>query len=170
MGYSNRYSTTGISLGQDSWFYNGSSTQQIGLVGTNYSYAASGGTYQESYPQWLNTVGQVMGYSNRYSTAGNSLGQDSWFYNGSSTQQIGLLGTNYSYAALGGTYQFSYPEQLNTAGQVIGVSGRYDSAGNNLGYDSWFYNGSSTQQIGLTGTNYSYATIGGTYQYSYPLH
>ncbi|MGD0140575.1 MAG: PEP-CTERM sorting domain-containing protein [Tepidisphaeraceae bacterium] len=166
IGYSQRYSSSGGDLGADSWFYNGSSTQQIGLTGTNYSYATSGGTYQDSEPGYLNAAGQVSGYSQRYSSSGGDLGADSWIYSGSSTQQIGLTGTNYTYATSGGTYQNSVPQLLNAAGQVGGCSYRYTSSGGDLGQDTWIYNGSSTQQIGLTGTNYSYATSGGTYQYS----
>jgi len=168
IGYSQRYSSSGGDLGADSWFYNGSSTQQIGLTGTNYSYATSGGTYQDSEPGYLNAAGQVSGYSQRYSSSGGDLGADSWIYSGSSTQQIGLTGTNYTYATSGGTYQNSVPQLLNAAGQVGGCSYRYTSSGGDLGQDTWIYNGSSTQQIGLTGTNYSYATSGGTYQNGMP--
>jgi len=168
IGYSYRNSSSGGFLGLDSWIYNGSSTQQIGLTGTNYSYGPSGGTYQESQPQELNAAGQVIGHSWRYSSSGGYLGQDSWIYNGSSTEQIvGLTGTNYSYATSGGTFQYSQPQQLNAVGQVIGTSSRFSSSGGDLGQDSWIYNGLSAQQIGLTGTNYSYATSGGIYQYSY---
>jgi hypothetical protein len=165
-GYSTRYTSSGTFLGTDSWLFNGSSTQQIGLGGTNYSYSLSGGTFESSEPLLLNAAGQVAGYSTRYSSAGGYLGQDSWYYNGSSTKQIGLTGTNYSYPATGGNYQNSQAQQLNAAGQVIGYSTRYSSIANNLGQDAWIYNGSVTQQIGLTGTNYSYAATGGTYQYS----
>jgi hypothetical protein len=167
-GYSNRYSSTGNALGFDSWIFNGSSTLQIGLTGTTYSYAATGGLYESSFPNAINAAGDVAGTSTRYSSGGTNLGDDAWYFNGSSTQQIGLMGTNYSYAASGGTYQISQPIQVNAMGEVIGGSYRYSSTGDSLGVDAWIYNGSTTRQIGLTGTNYSYAVTGGTYQSSSP--
>ncbi len=166
IGDSARYSSSGSSLGQDAWFFNGSSTQQIGLIGTNYGYAASGGTYEFSTPDKINSTNDVIGTSNRYSTTGTALGDDSWYFNGTSTQQIGLIGTNYSYAASGGSYEDSMPWQVSTAGDVSGSSYRYGTSGNNLGIDSWYFNGSTTQQIGLTGPNYSYSTTGGTYEWA----
>jgi len=166
IGYSNRYSTSGSSLGQDTWLYNGSSTQEIGLTGTNYSYPDAGGVYQYSATSLadFNAAGQASGYSERFSSSGSKLGYDAWFYNGSSTQRIGLTGANYGYTTSGGTYQYSLAGQISATGQVIGYSDRFSSAGSSLGSDCWIYNGSSTQLIGLTGANYSYATSGGIYE------
>jgi hypothetical protein len=167
-GISSRFTSSGVSLGSDSWLYNGTSSRSIGLTGTNYSYAATGGTYQSSSPLVMNTAGQVVGYSDRYSSTGATLGSDSWFFNGTSTQAIGLTGGIYGYSVPGGTYQFgSYDEAaLNNAGQVVGTSTRFSSSGAVLGDDTWFFNGTTSQQIGLTGANYSYATTGGTYENS----
>jgi len=171
-GYSNRYASSGTSLGQDSWFFNGSSTVQIGLTGANYSYTIAGsGVYQNSAPVQINSAGQVLGSSNRYNSTGASLGYDAWVYNGTSTVQVGLTGTNYSYTYTGtggGTYQESDATAINNAGQATGDSVRYSASGGALGYDSWFYNGSTTVQIGLIGTNYSYSTSGGAYEESGP--
>jgi len=167
IGYSSRYSSTGGSLGEDAWLFNGTSNQQIGLTGTNYSYAATGGTYQYTGAQVLNNNGQAIGYTYRFNSSGGALGYDSWLFNGTTTQQVGLTGANYSYAAAGGTYQASVAQQLNQSGQVVGSSNRYNSSGGSLGVDAWFSNGGTTQQIGLTGANYSYAATGGTYQSSF---
>jgi len=128
-------------LGYDSWYFNGTSTQQIGLTGGAYSYfnRVDGGTYESSAPAYLNKSGQVMGTSARFDSDGNSLGRDAWFFNGSSTQQIGLYGGADSYASPNGTLESSTPTQLNSSGQVLGYSDRYDSAGNSLGQDGWFF-------------------------------
>jgi hypothetical protein len=170
LGQSLRYSSSGSSLGGDAWYFNGSSTQQIGLTGTNYSYTASGGTYQYNFPYGTNSAGNVVGYSQRFSSSGTALGQDTWYYNGSTTQQIGLTGTNYSFAASGGTYQSSSPETINNAGDVLGYSQGFSASGSSLGQDAWYYNGSTTQQIVVTGADDSYVTSGGTYEYNYPLN
>jgi hypothetical protein len=166
IGNSNRYDAAGDSLGADSWLFNGTSTQQVGLTGGVYSYSASGGTYQSSAVVALNNSGQVVGTSNRYDSTGDSLGADSWISNGSANQPIGLTGGVYSYSATGGTFQSSSVAGVNDSGQAIGSSNRFSSTGSSLGADSWLYNGTSTQQIGLTGTGFSYAATGGTYQLS----
>jgi autotransporter-associated beta strand protein len=170
IGNSSRYNSSGGSLGQDGWLFNGASNQQIGLTGSNYSYAATGGTYQYTGAQVLNNSGQAIGYSYRFNSSGGSLGYDSWLFNGTTTQQVGLSGANYSYAASGGTYEASVAQQINQSGQVVGNSNRYNSAGGSLGVDAWFSSAGTTEQIGLTGANYSYAAPGGTYQSSYNQH
>ena len=69
--------------------------------------------------------------------------------------EVGLTGPNYTYAGSGGFYQSSSGGQLSSGGDASGVSNRFSSTGGNLGQDTWFYNGSTTQQIGLTGGGYS---------------
>jgi hypothetical protein len=163
----NRYSPTGTAEGQDPWFFNGTSTQQLGLTGTAYSYGSNGGTFELSTILPIGNPGQILGYSNRYSSTGSSEGQDCWYFNGTSTQQIGLTGPAYSYTSGGGTYQVTYASQINNSGQIDGYSSR-TGASVSEGEDSWFFDGTTTRQIGLIGTGYSYAYKGGTYQYSSP--
>jgi hypothetical protein len=174
-GESERFSPTGITLGQDSWCFNGNITQQIGLVGPDYDELITGGTFHSSQAMQLNDNGQVIGNSQRFGTTGG--GDDAWLFNGSSTQQIGLTGANYSYnvnnkiTPPGPTqiYQASFVGELNNAGQVVGTSVRDDASGNFMGVDSWFYDGKTTRQIGLIGTNYSYASLpGDTFEQSTP--
>ncbi len=145
-GYSNRYTSSGL-IGQDAWLYNGSSTLQIGLTGAGYE---RGDGHRNSQTQFLNEQGQVAGYSSRYYSSTTAVGQDAWLYNGSSTVQIGLTGTGYE---RGDGLRSSQTQFLNDRGQVAGYSSRF-SARAALGQDTWVYIGSSTLQIGLTGTGY----------------
>lgn len=173
-GLSERYSSTGGNLGADSWFFNGTSTQQIGLTGTGYGYSTSAGAFQFSQAETFftgdfNDAGQVIGFSDRYNPSGTYLGTDAWLFNGTSTQQIGLTDSQHSYAASGGTYRTNDCRGLNSTGEVIGVSKRYSPGGTDLGSDSWLFNGTSTQQIGLTGANYTYNAPAGEYQFSDPM-
>jgi hypothetical protein len=165
-GSSKRYNTSGTSLGQDTWVWTGSSTQQTGFTGNGYEYTytgTGGGTFRSSSVSMLNAAGQTTGSTNRYNTSAQSLGRDTWIWTGSSTQQTGLTGTDYEYAytgAGGGTYRFSSAFGLGAAGNATGYSNRYNSAGNYLGQDTWAWTGASTQQIGLTGSAYEYAYTG----------
>ena len=169
IGESSRYGTTGLNLGSDAWFYNGTKTIEIGLTGTVYA----SGNMQDSVPAQLNSTGQVIGYSFRFFNSSTSLGQDAWIFSGGTTKEIGLTGANYSYIPSGQStpYEASTPFGLNDSGQVAGATERFNASGANLGFDSWFYNGSTTLFVGLTGGNYSYTytgTGGGTFEYSTP--
>ena len=175
-GESNRYNSQGTGLGQDAWLYNGSSTTQIGLTGSAYSYISAGtggGTVEYSDVQFMNDAGQVAGYSFRYNARGANLGQDTWLYSNSGNiiQQIGLTDGVYSYAYTGvggGTGEYSNSQQLNSSGEVIGYSYRYGLSGRRIGQDAWLYNGTSSQQIGFTSATYYTPTSYGTYAYSAP--
>ncbi len=164
-GFTYRYTSAGKQIGVDTWFFDGSNTEQIGLTGGNYAYAVAGGVYQYGVSDQLNNAGQVSGASERYDAGGNSLGVDTWFFNGSGTQRTGLTGNVYGYAMAGGTYRLSF-QYLNNSGILAGSSNRYASTGASLGSDSWLYNGSVTQETGLIGNGYNYSTSGGTFETS----
>jgi hypothetical protein len=164
-GYTRRYSGSGADLGQDTWFWTGNTTLKIGLTGDGYEYVSASGTYRSSQVANINDAGQVFGYSLRYGSAGNSLGQDPWLWNGNDTQQLGLTGAayQYTYAGGGGIYRNSYAADLNAAGQAYGYSERYNGSGIHIGRDTWLWTGSATQQLGLTGVpnNFKMAEWGG---------
>jgi hypothetical protein len=167
LGNSNRYDTTGNSLGYDAWVYNGTTTAQVGLTGANHGYAIAGsGTFQQSDVTQINSAGLAIGDTVRYSASGATLGYDGWLYNGVATTQIGLTGVNYQYNTSGGTYQFSSPNAINSSGQVIGFSMRYNASGGNLGYDAYIFSGGVSARVGLSGAAYQTTSIAGTFQYS----
>ncbi len=156
-GFSRRYNTAGTQVGQDAWLFNGSTTQQIGFTGTNYSYNfSSGGVYQSSSVSGMNYItSEVYGTSNRYSSTGASLGQDAWVVNNGVLQQVGFTGTGYQYKNGAGVFESSTVSGINQAGQVYGVSSRYTSAGGSNGQDAWIVTNGAIHQIGLTGTGYT---------------
>ena len=78
--------------------------QELGLTGTPYDYSSSAGIVQDTTAQFTNNVGEATGWSDRYDSAGNSLGQDVWFFDGTQSREIGPTGPGYSYAVSGGTY------------------------------------------------------------------
>jgi hypothetical protein len=166
-GFSNRFYSDGTNLGTDSWFFNGTSTQRIGLTGSEYEDVYfPGEDYEGSSPFFLNNTGEVTGISSLYAPNGQPIGNDTWFFAKGSTERIGLTGGVYSYTVDGGTDEFSVPSQLNDAGDVAGISNRQISPGLSLGGDCWFFNGKTTKQIGLTGSGYSYNNGNGIYETS----
>lgn len=161
VGTNRRYSVTGGSLGSDSWFFDGSTSQMIGLVGANYEYAAATGTFRRTLGQKVNDAGHATGYSERYSSTGTKLGQDAWRSTVGMTQRVGLIGGDYEYASSAGVHRTSSAEKLNTSGQIAGHSLRYSSSGDDLGRDSWFFDGAISSLIGLEGGPYEYLATAG---------
>ncbi len=55
---------------------------------------------------------------------------------------------------MGGYRRRSSPKKLNEAGQVIGTSSRYNGGNASLGASAWYFDGTVTTEIGLTGSEY----------------
>lgn len=176
IGTSSRFDSSGDSLGQDAWLFSDGRTIQLGFVGSVYSIpfsGSSGGTFEDSSVSGINNSGQVVGTTDRWSSAGADLGQDAWIFNGSATEQIGFTGGVYSYTGQGTdgeAFQYSTVNGINQAGQAFGTSEPIVNTLNGFGRDAWYFDGTSTQQIGLVGTNYSYTAnvlgVTGTREFS----
>jgi hypothetical protein len=143
-------------LGHSAWLYNGATTIDIGLISSEHTRNDG---FKASTTQQLNEAGQVTGRSNRYE-AGSDLGRSAWLYNGATTIDIGLTGNEYT---RNDGYKDSFANQLNEAGQVNGVSVRYNGGSTKVGQSVWFYDGATTIDIGLTDTEH---TRNDGYQYS----
>jgi formylglycine-generating enzyme required for sulfatase activity len=129
-------------LGSSGWVYNGSSTIEIGP--TDNEHTSSDG-YRSSELRGLNEVGQVAGYSVRYSGV-TSMGTSAWFYDGATTHKIGLVGPEHT---RNDDYKESAAILFNDTGHVAGFSNRYDSGNVQKGSSAWRYNGTTTINIGL---------------------
>jgi hypothetical protein len=155
-GYSNRFNGS-TALGQTAWLYNGAATIDVGLVGSEHT-RNDGFKYSDALA--VNAAGQLRGLSYRYNGS-TAVGFSAWLYNGATTIDIGLTGPEHT---RNDGYKSSYPIALNDAGQVTGISNRYDS-GTQRGQTAWFYNGSSTIPIGFTDAEH---TRNDGYKYSNP--
>ena len=96
----------------------------------------------------LNELGQVRGASDRFNGGSADLGESAWLYNGATTIDVGLVGPEHS---RNDGYKYSYAYHLNNAGQVSGVSDRYNGGSVDLGSSAWLSDGTTTIDIGLTG-------------------
>ncbi|HPD14878.1 MAG TPA: PEP-CTERM sorting domain-containing protein [Planctomycetota bacterium] len=117
-------------------------------------HTGPGGT-RESFPRYVNASGQVAGSQTRYVPPEGPLGQTAWFYDGSALLNVGLTDAEHT-----GTnaYRYSWVTGLNAAGQVVGGANRYDAAGNDVGVSAWLYNGTTTQNVGLTDPEHTRVT------------
>jgi hypothetical protein len=156
IGYSDHFNG-GTYLGQSAFLYNGATTLDVGLVGPGYVYATE--DYQHSEVMALNEAGQVAGYSQRFSGE-NALGYSAFLYDGATTTNISLAGTEHTRDD-GSTD--SQPVAINEAGQVSGVAKRYAGGSAELGQSVWLYDGGATVDVGLTGTEH---TRGDAYKHS----
>jgi len=145
-------SIPGDATGYSAWLYSGGTTTKTGFTGVQYTRDDD---YKNSQALFLNDAGQVVGYSDRF-TGSNSIGRNAWSYKNGTTSTIGLTGATYT---RDDGYQYSLISRLNQKGTAVGSSWRY-SGSNSLGYSAWYYNGSSTTEIGLTGAPYT-NTAGG---------
>jgi hypothetical protein len=155
IGTSDRFNSggPGSNLGKSAWLYNGTTTINIGLTGSEHT-RSDGYKYSEyatDYFSELNEAGQVAGYSRRYNGSAD-WGQSAWLYDGTTTVDIGQTGSEHT---RNDGYRFSSALQPNEAGQVIGFSDRYNGGSTNLGRSAWLYNGATTINIGLTGSEHT---------------
>ena len=148
-GWSDRYNGSDTFLGETAWLYDGSTTIEIGLAGPNFTRSDG---YRLSYPAAFNESKRVSGISDRFNGS-TEMGASAWFYNGSTTIEIGLMGVEYTRSD---GYKYSYSAfDMNEAGQAIGGSKRFSGNGADLGQSAWLYNGAATTDIGLTGLQYT---------------
>ncbi len=143
--------------GQSSWLSTGAGTVNIGLTDAGHTRADG---YQYSFSNRLNDAGQVAGVANRYNGSASS-GNSAWTYNGSSTVAIGLIDATHT--GIDG-YQSNGVQSINAAGQVFGHTQRYNGGSASMGQSAWRYNGTSTEQVGLTD---AINTRDDGYQYNY---
>ncbi len=98
MGTPSRYNGGAASLGQSAWLYDGATTLNIGLTGSEQTRNDG---YQSNYSQQLNEAGQVIGYAERYNGGNTYLGQDAWVYDpilGTVALQLSVRDDGYAYS------------------------------------------------------------------------
>jgi hypothetical protein len=148
LGYTNRYNGGSTEMGRSIWLYDGVTTVHLGLTGAEHTQNDG---YKNSSASQVNEAGQVVGFSTRYNS-GISNGVSAWLYNGTTTVNIGLTGAEYT---RNDGYKVSFPSNLNASGQAIGKSDRYNGGSTPKGESIWLYNGTSTINVGLAGSEHT---------------
>lgn len=146
-GLSFRYDATGAGAGRDGWLWTGTATRPIGLTG---GVNTSPGGQREAEIRLINEAGFVAGLSSRYPSGEFANGRSAWVWDGSDTRVLGFGGAGYTNQ---NGYQYSEPRLMNLAGQVVGYSFRYNQSQDNLGTDTWVFDGSGSglsRLVGLT--------------------
>ena len=82
-----------------------------------------------------------------YNGGSAHLGASTWLYDGLTTVNVGLTGAEHTRSD---GYKNSFASYLNDAGQVVGVSERYNGGNTQLGQDAWFYDPLLDQTVALT--------------------
>ena len=99
----------------------------------------------------LNEAGLVIGSSERWNGGSTLLGQSAWVYDGTTTINIGFTGPEYTRSD---GFKSSSASKLNDAGQVSGVSARYNGS-TSFGSTAWLYDGATKIEIGLNGAEHT---------------
>jgi hypothetical protein len=124
------------------WFYDGATSERIGLHGDGYIYSPTGAHW--SRIDGLSEGGHVVGTTYRWDGT-TFKGHDAWQYHQGATTQLGL--TSGAFTSSVGA-RSSVALQLNDAGHVVGSSAVYageETAGDRL----WLYDGNETIELGL---------------------
>jgi len=166
-GTASRYAADGTSLGYDSWFFNGSTSVAISPTGVGFDQTIPAGTVRKAQAITMDDAGHVIGYSYRIGSDGSDLGLDAWRSDGTSTQIIGLAGSDYQTTLPGGVMRFNTFDSVSPSGKISGATDRFDALGNDIGSDVWLYSGGTSTMINPTSGNFSYTLAGQTYRSSF---
>ena len=141
-----------LSSGQTAWVWiPGSGQTRVGLF-SDSTYVQPTTNNQFSAIQFLNNASVVGGNSTRYKNATEEDGVAVWIQRpGETALRIGLVDSDH----IQGTYQSSTLVDLNNTalGQAVGTSLRYTGQNgvNDGGQSAWYFDGTTTEQIGLFG-------------------
>src|SRR5262245_37183253 len=154
VGISNRY--RGLSsLGQSVWLSNGTSTFEIGLTTSDYTRADG---YRSSSADRISEAGQVRGASARFNGGTAALGVNTWIYDGTNTVVVGLTGAEHTSSS---GYQYSRFAPINYGyyqdfkREAAGTSQRYNGGSTYLGLSAWYFDGTTTIDVGLNGNEHT---------------
>lgn len=148
IGYAERFNGTNSDMGLSVWRYDGTNTVVVGLTGPEHTRLDG---LQSSTALGLTEAGHVYGLAVRYEGTNNIRGQSVWYYDGTTTIDIGLGGPEHTKP---NGYKVSGLHRVNEAGQVVGNSNRYNFNGDEIGFSAWLYDGQATVRLGLTGAGY----------------
>jgi len=155
LGRASRFSPNGTTVGLDPWFFDGTTTHILGLSGSGYEVASSGGVFRTSDVANSVVGGVIAGTTQRFAPTGGSLGNDAWVFRNGVTQALPGRDGPYSYLSGGfARRQSSSVAPLGSGGDVVGRSARYTSSGVNRGFDAWVYRNGQYINVGLTGSLY----------------
>lgn len=141
VGLAYRYNNTASQSGQSVWIADTTgTTTRLGYVDATHT----SGNLQQSEVLTLNAAGQSIGVSYRYDTL--LAGRTAWL--GDASGSLIRLGYTSAGYVRTDSYQMSRPIALNDAGQVIGVSARFNGAADR-GTSAWLYTGGSLVAVGL---------------------
>ncbi|MGI9290769.1 MAG: DUF3466 family protein, partial [Gammaproteobacteria bacterium] len=150
------------SIGNTAWLFDGSNTFNIGFTDSvhtrSYDNYRNSGFEQNplistSSLDVMNDAGQVIGYSRRFDAAGASNGTTAWLYDGLNTVRIGYTDAEHTDETTG--YQSSVALTINSAGQIVGRSARYDDDDTYLGNTVWRYDDGTMINIGLSDSEHT---------------
>ncbi|MEM9111358.1 MAG: hypothetical protein AAGC72_15190 [Planctomycetota bacterium] len=140
--------STSAGGGYDAWLFDGATTRQIGLSGSDYEQASTDGrVWRYTDLVRMTPNGLVAGESRRFTPSGLSAGEDVWLFDGRQTIQLGLTGSQYERPWQGGTRRENTLEGLLDNGVAWGATGF--RGGTYYGQDAWIYNGQTVRRIGL---------------------
>ncbi|MCC6322575.1 MAG: hypothetical protein IT438_14195 [Phycisphaerales bacterium] len=154
IGYTDRVTSTGSSLGADSWLYQGSTLTTIAVTGPEFEFPVGSQIWRTTRVVGMNDQGAVVGTANRRSSTGATLGASAFIWNSGAFTFIDPVDTVHSFSSAAGITRTPLVRKISPQGFVAGQSARYSATGASLGTDIWCFDGVQTHVIGLVGPEY----------------
>lgn len=122
VGFSyNNYDATKGWLGSTAWVQQASTVQELGLNSPEHRGSLN---QTRSTASYINESGMVAGHTHRLSASDDTIGTDSWVYEGSAYRQPVFVGLEYRNAS--GNVESS-PSALLADGSMVGLASRFDA-------------------------------------------
>jgi PEP-CTERM motif len=150
VGYAEKYDGSGGSRGSSAvrWDASGTAATELGNLGTHFIGIT------DSYALAINDSGTAIGRAHKYDASGVvDLGYRAvrWDTSGTAATELGNLGTDTN----GST--FNEAVAINDAGTAVGIAGKYDASGMDLGSRAvrWDVSGTAATELGNLGEDAS---------------
>jgi hypothetical protein len=139
--------TAGLAAGRLSWIFRNGVSQEIGLTAAEFTNPVNGA--RSNSVSDLNNLGRAVGSTARYNPESQYFDRGAaWYFDGTSTVEIGLAGGVYQTAD---GQRSAGASRINDAGQILGSSARFDQGtGGDRGSSAWLFDTATNQYFDFT--------------------
>ncbi len=154
VGYSGRYTSTGGGLGIDSWIWHEGVTTPISRTGAGFEGTIATGVRRSTWATHMNIAGQVVGTSSHYDATGGYLGLSAFRWMNGTFQTVNPVDAVHPLSPSISGIPTNIVKGISPQGNVVGEFPRLNSTLASIGTDTWYFDGSTTRVLGLTGDEF----------------
>ncbi|HMN40660.1 MAG TPA: GC-type dockerin domain-anchored protein [Phycisphaerales bacterium] len=154
LGYSGRYTSTGGGLGIDSWVWHDGATTLVARTGPGFEGTIATGVRRSTWTTHMNNAGQVVGTSAHYDATGTYLGLSAFLWTNGAFQTVSPTDAVHPLSPSVSGIPSNFVKGLSPQGYVVGEFPRLDASLASIGTDTWYFDGTATRILGLTGDEF----------------